>query len=66
MSQYFRAKGGEDAVITLYWRRKYTSELDKRRLAKAIGRIIPVIVEWHKAMRAISKNIKVETRLILK
>ena len=53
-------------MITLSWRRKYTSELDKRRFAKAIGRIVPMIVEWHKAAAAISKNIKVETRLILK
>ena len=52
-------------MITLCWGRKYTSELDKRRLARAIGRIIPMVVEWHKAA-AISKNIKVETRLILK
>jgi len=53
-------------MIILCWARKYTSELDKHRLAKAIGRIIPIIVEWHKAIRATSKNIKVETRLILK
>ena len=53
-------------MITLSWRRKYTNELDKRRLAKAIGRIVPMIVEWHKTVRAISKNIKVETQLILK
>lgn len=53
-------------MITLCWWRKYTSELDKRRLAKAIGRIIPMVVEWHKAAGAISKNVKVETRLILK
>jgi len=53
-------------MITLCWGRKCTSELDKRTLAKAIGLIIPIIVEWHKAVRAVSKNIKVETRLILK
>lgn len=53
-------------MITLCWSRKHTSELDKRRLAKAIGRIIPMVVDWHKAIAAISKNIKVETRLILK
>lgn len=59
-------KGGEKTMIILCWRREYARELDKHRLAKAIGRIIPLIVEWHKAMRAISKNIEVETRLILK
>lgn len=53
-------------MITLCWRRKYTSELDKRRLAKAIGQVIPMVLEWHKAAAAISRNIKVETRLILK
>ena len=52
-------------MITLCWRTKCTSELDKRRLAKTIGRIIPLIVEWHKTAAAISKNIKVEIWLIL-
>jgi len=53
-------------MITLCWGRKCTTESDKRRLAKAIGRIIPIIVKWHKTVRAVSKNIEVETRLILK
>jgi len=53
-------------MIALYLMRKYTSESDKRRLAKAIGRIVPMIVEGHKAAATISKNIKVETQLILK
>ncbi len=53
-------------MILLCWRRKCTSELDKRRLAKAIGQVIPILIKLHKAITAISKNIKVETRLILK
>ena len=53
-------------MITLCWRRKHTSELDKQRLAKAIGQVIPMLVEWRKAAAAISRNIKVETRFILK
>ena len=59
-------KEGKKAMITLSWGRRDASELDKRRLAKAIGRIIPMVVEWNKAAAAISRNIKVETRLILK
>ena len=53
-------------MITLYWRRKCPSELDKRGLAKAIGRIIPMVVECHKAVTRISKDIKVDSQLILK
>ena len=53
-------------MITLCWARKGTNELGKQRLAKAIGQIIPMLVDWHKAVAAISRNIKVETRLILK
>lgn len=53
-------------MITLSWGRRDTSELDKRRLAKAIGRIIPMVFRWHKAVAVISKDIKIETRLILK
>jgi len=53
-------------MILLCWRRKYTSKLDKRRLAKAIGQIIPMLPKLHKDITAISKNVKIETRLILK
>ena len=53
-------------MIILCWGRKYTSELDKRRLARAIGRIIPMVVEWHKTVTRISKDIQVDSQLILK
>ena len=53
-------------MILLCWRRKYTSELDKRRLAKAIGRIIPILLELRKTMKEVSKNIEVNSQLILK
>lgn len=45
-------------MITLCWRRNHTSALDQRRLANAIGPVIPMLVQWHKATAAISKNIK--------
>jgi len=53
-------------MILLCWKRKYASKLDKRRPTNAIGQIIPMLLKSHKAMTEVSKNIKVETRLILK
>ena len=52
-------------MILLCWRRNYTSELDKHKLVETIGQLIPIILESHKAIAAVSKNIKVETQLIL-
>ncbi len=53
-------------MIKLSWRRSGTSQSDRGSLAKAIGQIIPMVLGWHKAVAVISKDIKIETRLILK
>jgi len=49
-------------MITLYWKRKHTSELDKRIFAQAIGQIIPILLGSHKVVKGISKNITIDTR----
>ena len=53
-------------MIVLSSERERLSELDKRKLAKAIAVIIPMLVESNKAISSMSGNIQLESRLILR
>ena len=53
-------------MIVLSSERGHLSELDKRKLAKAIAVIIPMLIESNRVISSISKVIQLESRLILK
>jgi len=53
-------------MIVLSSERERLSELDKRKLAKAIAVIIPMLIESNRVISSISKVIQLESRLILK
>ena len=53
-------------MIVLSSERGHLSELDKRKLAKAIAVIIPILVELNRVVSSMSEGIQLESRLILK
>jgi len=66
MSLIIQRKGGEKALIILSSERKRMSELDKRKLAKVIGVVIPMLIESNRVVSSMSEGIKLESRLILR
>ena len=66
MPLIIQRKGGENAMIILSSERKRMSELDKRKLAKAIAVIIPMLIESNRVISSMSENIQLESRLVLK
>ena len=59
-------KGGERAMIVLSSETKRMSELDKRKLAKVIEVIIPMLIESNRVISSMSERIRLESRLILR
>jgi len=53
-------------LIILSSERKRMSELDKRKLAKVIGVVIPMLIESNRVVSSMSEGIKLESRLILR
>ena len=53
-------------MIVLSSERGRLSELDKRKLAKAIAVIIPMLVESNRVISSMGEGIKLESRLMLK
>ena len=66
MPSIVQRKGGEKAMIILSSERKRMNELDKRKLAKDIAVIIPMLVESNRVISSMSEGIRLESRLILK
>lgn len=46
--------------------KKRMSELDKRKLAKVIEVIIPMLIESNRVISSMSERIRLESRLILR
>jgi len=53
-------------LIILSSEGKRMSELDKRKLARAIAVIIPMLIESNKAISSMAERIQLESRLILR
>ena len=53
-------------MIILSSETKRMSELDKRKLAKVIEVIVPMLIESNRVISSMSERIRLETRLILK
>jgi len=53
-------------MIVLSLERERMSELDKRKLAKAIEVIIPILIESNRVVSSMSESIQLKSRLILK
>jgi len=53
-------------MIVLSLERKRMSELDKRKMAKAIAVIIPILIESNRVVSSMSEGIQLESRLILR
>lgn len=53
-------------MIVLSSERGHLSELDKRKLAKVIAVIIPMLIGSNRVVSSMSKVIQLESRLILK
>jgi len=53
-------------MIVLSSPRGRLSELDKRKLAKSIAVIIPMLIESNRVISSMNEAIQLETRLILK
>ena len=66
MASMIQIKGGGKTVIILSSEKKRISDLDKRRLAKAIAVIIPMLIESNRIVSSMSADIRIESRLILK
>ena len=66
MAIRIRRKGGEKVLIVLSSETKRMSELDKRKLAKVIEVIIPMLIESNKVISSMSERIRLESRLILR
>jgi hypothetical protein len=66
MSSEIRRKGGEKLLIILSSKGKHMSELDKRKLAKVIEVIIPMLIESNRAISSMSDRVRLESWLILR
>jgi len=53
-------------MIVLSLERKRMSELDKRKLAKVIEVIIPMLIESNRVISSMSGRVRLESRLILR
>jgi len=53
-------------MIVLSSKRGHLSELDKRKLAKTIGIIIPILIKSNRVVSSMGESIQLESRLILR